>query len=176
MRIALLAAGVALFLYLLHQLGPGAVVEMLGRIGWGALPIAAIYAGHQSVRALALTASVHDAAPLLWREALGIRLAGEAVQFLTFTGPFLSEPAKAWLLAGRNRTAVQGFATTLTEYLAYLFTGAALAAAALGWLLSAGMVRGGVGTAVLVLIAIMTGFLVASAWAIGRRAHLLGAV
>jgi hypothetical protein len=171
-----LAAGVALFILLFVRLGPGAVVEMLGRMGWAALSIALIYAVYQAVRAWALSASVVDAAPLGWREAFAIRLAGEAVQFLTFTGPFLSEPAKAWLLAGRIRTAVQGFATTLTEYLSYLFTGAVLAILASGWLVASGIVEGALRTGAIVLVAIMAAFLVTSAWAIVMRVHLLGAI
>ena len=57
--------------------------------------IAATYAVYQSLRAAALSASMTGSTPLPWREALWVRLSGEAVQFLTFTGPFLAEPAKA---------------------------------------------------------------------------------
>ncbi len=49
-RIVFLLAGLALFIYLFVHLGPAAVFEMLGRIGWSALPIAAAYAAFQSLR------------------------------------------------------------------------------------------------------------------------------
>jgi hypothetical protein len=173
-RYVLLAAGVALFGYLVHQLGPGAILETLGRIGWAGPILAALYALHQMLRAMALSASVVETR-LRWRDALWIRLAGEAVQFLTFTGPFLAEPAKAFLLAGRIRGAVQGFAATLTEYLAYLFTGALFAIGSLAWLLGSERLVGGWRTTAIAIMVGMAGFLATSAWAIGFRIHLLGA-
>ena len=174
-RVVFLLAGIALFAYLFVQLGPAAVIAMLARIGWGAVPIALAYAVYQSLRALALTASVMSARRLTFRDALWIRLSGEAVQFLTFTGPFLAEPAKAWLLKGRGLTAVEGFAATITEYLSYTLTAALLSIAALGWLLAAGM-TGGPRAAAIVILSIMTAFLIVSAIAIALRVHLLGAI
>src|SRR5690606_23028523 len=113
---------------------------------------------------------------LPFREALWIRLSGEAVQFLTFTGPFLAEPAKALLLKGRGLSAVEGFAATITEYLAYTITSAVLAAGALSYLLVYGDLTGGVRTAAFVITGIMIVFLLTSAAAIGTRTHLLGAI
>lgn len=172
-RVIFLLAGLGVFVWLLIQLGPGAVIAMLGRIGWGAVPIALAYAAFQSLRALALTASVTAGRTLSFRDALWIRLSGEAVQFLTFTGPFLAEPAKAFLLKGRGLTAVEGFAATIIEYLCYTFTAAALAIGALGWLLAHGL-SGGARTGAMVILGVMVGFLVTSAIAIAMRVHLLG--
>ena len=175
-RVVFLLAGIALFAYLFVQLGPGAVLEMLGRIGWGAFPIALAYAAYQCVRALALTASVTSAHALTFRDSLWIRLSGEAVQFLTFTGPFLAEPAKAWLLKGRGLSAVQGFAATLTEYLSYTITAAVLSLAALSWVLAYGTLSGGVRVGAMIIIGVMAAFLVTAAAAIVLRVHLLGAI
>jgi hypothetical protein len=176
LRLLFLAIGVALFAVLLVQLGPGAVVEMLGRIGWGAVPIALTYGGYQCVRAHALSECVARESRLRFSDALWIRLSGEAVQFLTFTGPFLAEPAKAWLLKGRGLTAIQGFAATITEYLSYTFTAAVLSIAAVAWLLGNGWLDGGVRVAGIVIVAVMTAFLVSGAVAIYLRIHLLGAI
>ena len=175
-RIVFLAAGVALFAYLLIRLGPGAVIEMLGRIGWGAVPIAIAYAAYQSLRAVALTASAPETTALRFRDAMWIRLSGEAIQFLTFTGPFLAEPAKALLLKGRGLSAVQGFATTIIEYLSYTITAAILSAATLWWVLANIALDGGVRVTVLVILGVMVGFLVSAAGAIALRVHLLGAI
>ena len=175
-RLVFLLAGVVVFAYLFVQLGPAAVLAMLGRIGWGAVPIALAYAAFQCCRAVALAASVPGARGLAFRDALWIRLSGEAVQFLTFTGPFLAEPAKALLLKGRGLTTGQGFAATLTEYLAYTLTGAAIAIAAIVWLLAGVAVTGGVRTAAIVILVVMIAFVLASAVAIVRRIHLLGAI
>lgn len=176
MRLVFLAAGLALFGYLFVHLGPAAVLDMLGRIGWGAVPIALAYAAYQCTRAAALTASMPAGRALAFSDALWIRLSGEAVQFLTFTGPFLAEPAKAFLLKGRGLSAVEGFAATLTEYLAYTITAAALSIAALWWLLAQGALAGGVRVAALVIAGVMIAFLLAAAAAIATRTHLLGAI
>ena len=175
-RTLFLLAGLALFVYLFIHLGSAAVFEMLGRIGWSAVPIAGTYAAYQSMRSLALTASIPTARTLPFRDALWIRLSGEAVQFLTFTGPFLAEPAKALLLKRRGLSTVEGFAATITEYLSYTFTSAVLSIGALTWLLHRGMVEGGVRVAAIGLLTAMVIFLLASAMAIVLRVHLMGAI
>jgi hypothetical protein len=175
-RLIFLLAGAALFGYLFVQLGAGAVLEMVGRIGWGAVPIALAYAAYQCVRALALTASVTSASRLRFRDSLWIRLSGEAVQFLTFTGPFLAEPAKALLLKRRGLTTVEGFAATLTEYLSYTLTAAVISIAALGWLLASAAMPGGVRVAAAIILVAMAAFLAGAAVAIPLRMHLLGAI
>lgn len=176
LRLIFLAAGLILFVWLFVDLGPAAVIEMLGRIGWGAAPIALTYAIYQSGRALALSACVTSASTLRFSDALWIRLSGEAVQFLTFTGPFLAEPAKAWLLKGRGLSAVEGFAATITEYLSYTFTAAVLSIAAISWLLANGALSGGNRAAGIVIICVMGVFLVSAVAAITLRVHLLGAI
>lgn len=175
-RLVSLLAGLALFVYLFVHLGPAAVLSMLARIGWGAVPIALAYAAYQLLRAAALSASVPTGRAIAFRDALWIRLSGEAVQFLTFTGPFLAEPAKAMLLRGRGLSTIEGFAATITEYLAYTITSAVLSVGALSYLLLSGDLEGGVRTAALVILAIMIVFLLSSAWAIIARRHLLGAI
>ena len=175
-RLAFLLVGFAVFVALLMHLGPAAVLDMLGRIGWGAVPIAFAYAADQGLRALALSASVQGTRPLSFRDALWIRLSGEAVQFLTFTGPFLAEPAKALLLKERGLTALEGFAATITEDLAYTVAAAALSMGALWWLIAQGLVTGGVRTGALVILGINAGFIVSGTIAILLRFHLLGTV
>src|SRR5690606_31317928 len=73
-------------------------------------------------------------------------------------------------------SAVEGFAATITEYLAYTITSAVLAAGALSYLLVYGDLTGGVRTAAFVITGIMIVFLLTSAAAIGTRTHLLGAI
>jgi hypothetical protein len=174
-RLLLLGLGLLVFVYLVSQLGLHAIVDMLGRIGWAGLIVAALYAAHQMLRAMALSLALIGTR-VRFREAFGIRLAGEAVQFLTFTGPFLAEPIKAWLLAGRTKQATHGFAATLAEYLTYLFTGAVMTTAAFGWLVASGRLTPGWHRASIILMAGMIAFLAVSAWAIVGRIHLLGAI
>lgn len=175
-RLACLLAGIGVFAYLFIELGPASVLSMLGRIGWDAVPIALAYGTYQCTRASALASSITSTRVLSFGDALWIRLSGEAVQFLTFTGPFLAEPAKAWLLKGRGLTAIEGFAATLTEYLSYTLTAAVLSIAALGWLLAHGTLEGGVRVAAIVILLVMATFLVSGGIAIALRVHLLGAI
>jgi hypothetical protein len=65
-RALVLAAGLALLAYLVAVLGAGAILAFLGRIGWGFLPIAALYLGYQLLRALAPAACP---SPTRWRFA-----------------------------------------------------------------------------------------------------------
>ena len=176
MRLVFILTGLVLFTVLLVDLGPAAVIEMVGRIGWAAAPIALTYAIYQCVRASALMSCVTGARPLRFQDALWIRLSGEAVQFLTFTGPFLAEPAKAWLLKGRGLSATEGFATTLTEYLSYTFTAAVLSITAISWLLANDALSGGNRVAGIVIICVMGAFLISGAAAIYLRVHLLGTI
>ncbi|MGH9373909.1 MAG: lysylphosphatidylglycerol synthase domain-containing protein [Vicinamibacterales bacterium] len=176
LRLIFLAGGLVVFVWLFVDLGPGAIVEMLGRIGWTAVPIALTYGIYQCLRARALSACVPSARTLRFSDALWIRLSGEAVQFLTFTGPFLAEPAKAWLLKGRGLSAIEGFAATITEYLSYTFTAAFLSIAAISWLLAHDALSGGNRVAGIVIIWIMAAFLISGTVAIYLRIHLLGAI
>jgi hypothetical protein len=57
---------------------------------------------------------------------LRIRLSGESVEWLTFTGPFLAEPAKGWLLKRRGVSTPAAFAAVVTEYLLYTATSSCL--------------------------------------------------
>jgi hypothetical protein len=73
-------------------------------------------AAHHATRALALRACVLRAGLLRYGDALAIRLSGEAVQSLTFTGPVLAQPTNAWLLEGHGLSLKEGFAATRGQY------------------------------------------------------------
>jgi hypothetical protein len=100
LRTLLLIAGVIIAVYLVLETGPGEILALLARIGSGFIPIAALYGGHQALRAWALRLSAARPDAIAYGDALVIRLSGDAIQFLTSTGPFLAEPSKALLWAG----------------------------------------------------------------------------
>lgn len=95
------------------------------------MPVLLLGGVHHATRALALHACVLRPGVLRYRDALAIRLSGEAIQSLTFTGPVLSQPTKAWLLEGHGLTLKEGFAATITEYLICSFVTAAMSIAGL---------------------------------------------
>ena len=154
-NVLLLALGLGLAVVLVRQIGPAVVLHLLIRIGWRFLLIAAIYAVQVGVRAAALWRVMSESA-VPYRDVLRIRLAAEAVETLTFTGPFLAEPAKGWLLVRRGTPASAAFAAVITEYLLYTVISSGVAIAALSVLLTRHALPNGLRpAAVLILVAAM---------------------
>ena len=137
---------------------------MLARVGWRFAAVAAIYAVHVVVRAAALWRTLVDG-PVRFAEVLRIRLSGEAVEMLTFTGPFLAEPAKGWLLKSRGVTTAAAFAAVVTEYLLYTVVAAWLMIAAVSLLLARGALPPGIRPAASLAMAMVIAFLAAFAFA-----------
>jgi hypothetical protein len=131
----LLAAGACVLAVLVWRIGPAIILDLLRRIGWRFFAVAGLYASHLAVRAYAIWRSLPRAV-LPFAEVVRIRYAAESIEMLTFTGPFLAEPAKGWLLTRHGVTAAEAFATIAIEYLAYTLVSAWLATGAL-WLLLA---------------------------------------
>jgi hypothetical protein len=171
-----LGLGCVLFVYLLIRLGAAKIFSLLLGVGWYFGLIAAIYAGHQLVRAIAykqcITANEHAS---YW-DILRIRLSGEAIQFLTSTGPFLAEPSKVWLLTRRGLSTRQAVAATVAEYLIYTFTSAAFGIAGLAYLLIHFDLSRPASAAAKVILYVMGTFLFAAMGAIVFRIYLIGAI
>jgi hypothetical protein len=169
-----LTAGCALFVALVVKLGPWRIAAMLADLGWGFAVIVGLYAVHQLARTAALRGCLADSSKARYVDVLLIRVAGEAVAYLTFTGPFLAEPTRAWLLKRHGLTTEEGFAAALTEYLTYTLLATAFSIAALGVLLARFTLTGAAETAVLVTIVAMSVFLAAAVLAIVFRIYLVG--
>jgi hypothetical protein len=173
-RLLFLLLGTAVLGLLLWHLGPGAILRTFAQLGWHSLPILVCYGLYQAMRAVAFKLSVLRSREVPFLDALWIRLSGDAIHSLTFSGPFLSEPTKAWLLKRRGLTLAEGFAATLTAALMNLIVGAAMGTAGLAYLLRYGALpRPGAGAAV-ALISLNVAFLLAAAVAISIRFYLIG--
>ena len=79
MRIVLLVGGAALLFLLIRQLGASDIVDALTRIGWFFVVVLLLGALHHATRALALHACVLRPRVIRYRDALAIRLSGEAI-------------------------------------------------------------------------------------------------
>jgi len=171
-----LGLGCVLFVYLLVRLGTAKIFSLLLGVGWYFGLIAAIYAGHQLVRTIAylkcITTNEH---PSYW-DILRIRLSGEAIQFLTSTGPFLAEPSKVWLLKRRGLSIRHAVAATISEYLIYTFTSAAFGIGGLAYLLTNFELSRPASVAAKVVLYTMGIFLFAAICAIVFRIYLIGAL
>ena len=176
LRTLLLIAGIIVAVYLVLATGPGEILALLARIGWGFVPIATLYGGHQALRAWALRLSAARPGAVAYGDALAVRLSGDAIQFLTSTGPFLAEPSKALLLVRRGLTTTEGFAVTIGEYLAYTFVSAVMLAVAMGYLVARVDVGAGLRNTAIGLVVVSATFLAVSAVAIYKRIYLIGGV
>lgn len=169
-----LIAGAALFVALVVELGPARILGMLADLGWGFAGIVGLYALHQLARTAALRACLPPPAAPRYIDVLRIRLAGETVAFLTFTGPFLAEPTRAWLLKRQGLTPEQGFAAALTEYLSYTLLATIFSIAGLTALVVRFGLTGVARTTILVTIVAMSVFLAVAVLAILFRVYLIG--
>src|SRR5678815_1480699 len=176
LRLVLLLGGAALLFFLLWRLGPSNVLDAFDSVGWYFVAALLLGAAHQAMRALALHACVLRRNVIRYRDALAIRLSGEAIQSLTLTGPVLAEPTKAWLLETRGLTLKEAFAATLTEYLIYTFVTAVMSIAGLVYLIVAFDASATVRRIAVGIVAMCALFLLASAVAIARRYYLIGTI
>jgi hypothetical protein len=172
----LLSVGATLLVVLLLRLGLSNVVEALRRIGWYFVPVLAFGGAHHATRAFALRACVLRSGMLRYSDALAIRLSGEAVQSLTFTGPALSEPTKAWLLESHGLSLKEGFAATITEYLICSFVTAVMSIVGLLYLVVHFAPSLAVRALAIATVSVFGAFLIASAVAIARRSYLIGTI
>ncbi|HEX7998516.1 MAG TPA: ABC transporter permease [Pyrinomonadaceae bacterium] len=94
--------GVALLVYVINRVGLQPIFDALGRIGFGFFILLAINGSRHVLRTLAMRTAVppeHRQVNIF--QAFAARLGGEAVSFLTFTGPVLGEATKVALLKKR---------------------------------------------------------------------------
>lgn len=160
----LLVVGLGLFSLLIRQVGAALVLRLLARVGWRLLIIAAIYAGYIAMRAAALWRVMLES-PSPYLDVLRVRISAEAIEMLTFTGPFLAEPAKGWLLIQRGTPTNAAFATVIIEYLIYSVVSSCLAIAALLLLLTRHALPIGLRPAAVLIVVLSAAFIAAFVFA-----------
>jgi len=115
-------AGVGLFVYLVKETGLSTVVRYLAMMGWGFVWILSLSAARNCARAGSWYFSIEPAQRrITFWQVINVMLAGEAIKYLTATGPLLSEPAKAAMVR-RRVPLLQGFSSVLIENLVYYLT------------------------------------------------------
>ena len=159
---------------LLWQLGPGEIARTTVRLGWHALPILVCYGLYQAMRALALKLSILHSRKVSFWDVLWIRFSGDAMQAVTFSGPFVGEPTKAWLLKRRGLSLAEGFAATLTAAVLNLVVGAVMGTAGLAYLLRHAELPPAAAAAAVGLIGLNAAFLLVAVAAVGMRYFLIG--
>ena len=121
-QIASFLAGVILFVYLLRQTGLATLAHYLRMMGWGFALIVALSAVRNCVRAGSWYLAIEPAQRgiTFWR-LMNVMLAGEAIKYLTATGPLLGEPAKAAMVR-RQIPLLQGLSSVVVENMIYYLT------------------------------------------------------
>jgi putative ABC transport system permease protein len=94
--------GVALLVYVINRVGVQPIFDALGRIGFGIFILIGINGSRHVLRTFAMSAAVQpEHRRFNFLQAFSVRLGGEAISFLTFTGPLLGEATKVALLRKR---------------------------------------------------------------------------
>ena len=94
--------GLALLIFVIHRVGVQPLFDALLRIGFGFFIILGLNGLRHLLRTVAMRAAVPaEHRRITMRHAFAARLGGEAISFLTFTGPLLGEATKVALLRKR---------------------------------------------------------------------------
>lgn len=94
--------GSGLLVFVIYKIGFQTIIDAFAKIGWGFLAIVALNGTRHFIRALCIYLAIPaQHRTFKYRYAVSARFAGEAVSFLTFTGPLLGEATKAALLKKR---------------------------------------------------------------------------
>lgn len=94
--------GLGLLIYVINRVGVQPLFDALLRIGFGFFVILGLSGLRHVLRTVAMRAAVPaEHRRITFRNAFAARLGGEAISFLTFTGPLLGEATKVALLRKR---------------------------------------------------------------------------
>jgi putative ABC transport system permease protein len=94
--------GLALLIYVINKVGIQPLFDALLRIGFGFFVVLGLSGLRHVFRTIAMRAAVPpEHRRVTFRQAFAARLGGEAISFLTFTGPLLGEATKVALLRKR---------------------------------------------------------------------------
>ena len=94
--------GLALLVYVINRVGLQPLFDALLRIGFGFFAVLGLSGLRHVLRTIAMRAAVPpEHRRISFRQAFAARLGGEAISFLTFTGPLLGEATKVALLRKR---------------------------------------------------------------------------
>ena len=94
--------GLGLLIYVINRVGVQPLFDALLRIGFGFFVILGLSGLRHFLRTISMRAAVPpEHRRITFRQAFAARLGGEAISFLTFTGPLLGEATKVALLRKR---------------------------------------------------------------------------
>ena len=115
-------AGLGLLFFVLSRIGFGTVFEIISQIGWGFLFIIATNFSRHLIRATCIYLAIpkEHRVNVGYHNVLAARLAGEAMNLLTFTGPVLAEATKAAMLKNRITFSRSAAAVIVDDIMYYI--------------------------------------------------------
>ncbi len=114
-------AGFGLLIYLMYKTGFYTIYNIISQMGWYFFVIVLLNGLRHFLRAWCIYLTVPPSQRLFkYRNALAARLGGEAVSFITFTGPFLGDATKAALLKKHIPLSQSGAAIIIDDVIYYV--------------------------------------------------------
>lgn len=158
------------------SLGPERILSLFRSMGGNLLIVIAIFSSHECVRALALSRCLLPDHRPPFRRLLWIRFFGEAVRTITHTGPFLSEPARAWMLTRQGLQGVHAYGAAVSEFVANSCSSALVTVVVLGFVLQTFELNRQLLVLAHVLVWLSLGYVAATVVALAGRFYLIGAI
>jgi uncharacterized protein (TIRG00374 family) len=172
--LSVFAAGILVLLF--YRLGPDNILSLFHQMGWRFFGVVLIFGVEELVRALALMQCLTSELRPPFQKLLYIRFIAEGVRAVTLTGPFLSEPTRAWLIRKQGVPSSQAIAATVAEYAVNSLVSAVLTVTGVAYLIKYVQPPQELRTAALVLMCGSTGYLIAAFIVLYRRTYLASAL
>ncbi len=114
-------AGLALLFFILYKIGFDEVFKIIRQVGWGFLLILATNFSRHAIRAFCIYLAIPgEHRNVKYRNVLAARLAGDAMNLITFTGPLLAEATKAAMLKNRISFSRSAAAVIVDDIMYYI--------------------------------------------------------
>lgn len=111
--------GLALLVFVIRSIGYQVILDSVTQVGWGFLVILSLNIIRHLSRAASMYLAVEpERRTFKYRSAVAARFGGEAVNFFTFTGPFLGDATKAVLLR-KNLPLTYGASAVIIDNILY---------------------------------------------------------
>ena len=111
--------GLALLVFVIYKIGYESILQSVTRVGWGFFLVLALNLARHMSRASSLYLAVEpERRTFKYRSAVAARFGGEAVNFFSFTGPFLGDAKKAVLLR-KNLPLTYGASAVIIDNILY---------------------------------------------------------
>ena len=146
--------GVTVLASVIYKIGYLSILQSVTHVGWGLLLIIALNITRHFARAASMYLAVEpEHRTFKYRSAVAARFGGEAVNFFTFTGPFLGDATKAVLLR-KNLPLTYGASAIILDNILYYVSVILVVLSGVAILLFAFGTSGSVMTNVLLIIVV----------------------